>query len=895
MGNTCGIWDNGFYTKGYLQNLPLTILIDNGSTSSILNYKIYRQLADVLKNAILEPSTYKLFDVNGNPLCSYGTLKQKLTLGTADFNTEFLVCDIKQDAILGQDFLLDHIDKIDYKRQILSTKDTDIRCWIGGEANAICRVIVKETVTLPGKSKMLIPVIIENAEHLGPLGYVDKTQKKETEHNITRGILDPHQEDIRVQLINFREEPITVHAKEQIGVCESYYEMPAVGVCNYIGTEGTSSDKLPSHIEDLFNRSIVHLQKKEKQHLKELLQAYSDVFAKSADDLGRTNRVQHRINTGTAHPIRQAHRRLPLGKREIEKKEIVKMLDRGVIEPSNSPWSFRTVLIAKKDGISEQGVQTDPEKIEAVQKWPVPRNAKEIKSFLGLCSYYRKFVKGFADLSRPLHKACDKGTKFIWTENCQLAFNSLKEALTTPPILVYPVTDKPFILDTDASNYAVGAVLSQEHDGREHVIAYMSKALNKHEISYCTTRKELLAVIIALKNFHPYVYGRPVLLRTDNAAVSWLQSLKDPTGQVARWLQTLGTYNFKVTHRAGRKHTNADAMSRNPCKSCKHQEDLNQAENDNAKEESEHLVECHSNLEKQEEAVEHLATPLTEADETPDITEITGLIPGNIRAVTRSELKEQQNEMKVNEALLGKPPWESISSGTSALKTLWGQWDRLEMHGGVLYRRFETNIGQTARKQMIVPKSRTQELLHYFHDVPSAAHLGVDKTLEKLKNGFYWPNMKEYVQAYCRSCDSCFARKPKKESTKAPLVCSKLTPKWKGPFIIEREYRNPGEVIAALADDLRQMAQRAYIDLDARGLNQLYKSVTPEVKYQCTNQGCRTVAEAVEVIERYEAIIGDGSEKKKGSVRMTTDTQLGEASKFSQEPSETNFTIALMD
>ncbi|CAG2221022.1 unnamed protein product [Mytilus edulis] len=634
MGNTCGIWDNGFYTKGYLQNLPLTILIDNGSTSSILNYKIYRQLADVLKNAILEPSTYKLFDVNGNPLCSYGTLKQKLTLGTADFNTEFLVCDIKQDAILGQDFLLDHIDKIDYKRQILSTKDTDIRCWIGGEANAICRVIVNETVTLPGKSKMLLPVIIENAEHLGPLGYVDKTQKKETEHIITRGILDPHQEDIRVQLINFREEPITVHAKEQIGVCESYYEMPAVGVCNYIGTEGTSSDKLPSHIEDLFNRSIVHLQKKEKQHLKELLKAYSDVFAKSADDLGRNNRVQHRINTGTAHPIRQAHRRLPLGKREIEKKEIVKMLDRGVIEPSNSPWSFRTVLTAKKDGST----------------------------------------RGFADLSRPLHKACDKGTKFIWTENCQLAFNSLKEALTTPPILVYPVTDKPFILDTDASNYAVGAVLSQEHDGREHVIAYMSKALNKHEISYCTTRKELPSCNHCLKEF----------------------------SSIRVW--------------AGRKHTNADAMSRNPCKSCKHQQDLNQAENYNAKEESEHLVECHSNLEKQEEAVEHLATPLTEADETPDTSELTGLIPGNIRAVTRSELKEQQNEMKVNEALLGgwepseirqqqleddnigkvfaafesgsqKPPWESISSGTSALKTLWGQWDRLEMHGGVLYRR----------------------------------------------------------------------------------------------------------------------------------------------------------------------------------------------------------------
>ncbi|CAC5389237.1 unnamed protein product [Mytilus coruscus] len=147
-------------------------------------------------------------------------------------------------------------------------------------------------------------------------------------------------------------------------------------------------------------------------------------------------------------------------------------------------------------------------------------------------------------------------------------------------------------------------------------------------------------------NFHPYVYGRPVLLRTDNAAVSWLQSLKDPTGQVARWLQTLGTYNFKVTHRAGRKHTNADAMSRNP------------SENLDAREVSDHPVECRSNLEKQKETVEHLATPLTEADETPDIknTEITGLIPGMIRAETRSELKEQQNEMKDNEALLGG--WE---------------------------------------------------------------------------------------------------------------------------------------------------------------------------------------------------------------------------------------------
>jgi hypothetical protein len=181
--------------------------------------------------------------------------------------------------------------------------------------------------------------------------------------------------------------------------------------------------------------------------------------------------------------------------------------------------------------VSEEGVHTDPDKIVAVQNWSTPRNAKEIKSFLGLCSYYRKFVKGFADIARPLHKACQKGTKFAWSEECGKSFETLKQELVSPPILIYPVPGKQLILDTDASNFAVGAVLSQEVNGGEHVIAYMSNALNKHETSYCTTRTELLAVIVAVKNFHPYIYGQNVLLRTDNSTVSWMRSLKNPTGQ----------------------------------------------------------------------------------------------------------------------------------------------------------------------------------------------------------------------------------------------------------------------------------------------------------------------------------------------------------------------------
>jgi hypothetical protein len=188
--------------------------------------------------------------------------------------------------------------------------------------------------------------------------------------------------------------------------------------------------------------------------------------------------------------------------------------------------------------VSEEGTHTDPDKIDAVQNWPTHKSIKEIKSFLGLCSYYRKFVKGFADIVRPLHKACQNGLKFTWTETCQDAIEKLKKSTITPPILIYPVPGKHFILDTDASDKAVGAVVSQQIDDKEHVIAYMSKALNKHETSYCT-RKNLFAVITALTNFHSYIYGQNVLLRTDNAAVGRMRNLKNPTGQVARWLQEL--------------------------------------------------------------------------------------------------------------------------------------------------------------------------------------------------------------------------------------------------------------------------------------------------------------------------------------------------------------------
>ncbi|GBL82576.1 Retrovirus-related Pol polyprotein from transposon 297, partial [Araneus ventricosus] len=194
----------------------------------------------------------------------------------------------------------------------------------------------------------------------------------------------------------------------------------------------------------------------------------------------------------------------------------------------------------------------------------------DLRSFLGLRTHYRRFVKNFPTIERPLHKLTEAKSNFNWTEECEKSFNSLNQVLTSP-ILTYPRTDKDFILDTDASNEGIGAVLSQNIGNEERVIAYFSKSLGKPERNYCVTRKELLVIVKSIEHFHHYLYGRKFLLRTDHASLRWLLNFKEPEGQIARWIQRLQEYDFKIQHRKGTSHGNADALSRRPCtETCKH-------------------------------------------------------------------------------------------------------------------------------------------------------------------------------------------------------------------------------------------------------------------------------------------------------------------------------------
>ncbi len=215
--------------------------------------------------------------------------------------------------------------------------------------------------------------------------------------------------------------------------------------------------------------------------------------------------------------------------------------------------------------ISAGHISVDPEKVRDVVEWPEPTNVTELRGFIGLCSYYRRFVKDFGKIAAPLNALIEKGRAFEWSPACQAAFDNLKSLLTSAPLLAMPDSHSPLILDTDASNCAIGAVLSQVQDGVEKPIAYASRKLSKPEHNYCVTRKELLAVYYYMKYFRHYLLGRKFVVRTDHSALQWLRKIPEPIGQQARWIGYMEEFDFEVVHRKGRLHSNADALSRLRC------------------------------------------------------------------------------------------------------------------------------------------------------------------------------------------------------------------------------------------------------------------------------------------------------------------------------------------
>ncbi|KAJ8369428.1 hypothetical protein SKAU_G00094560 [Synaphobranchus kaupii] len=377
--------------------------------------------------------------------------------------------------------------------------------------------------------------------------------------------------------------------------------------------------------------------------------------------------------------------------------------------------------------VSERGVATDPSKVAAVRDWPVPGNVGELRNFLGLASYYRRFVQDFATLASPLHRLMDKCRPFVWQEGQSMAFDQLRVALTEALVLAYPDAQRPFIEDEDG----------------ERVVAYYRRALEKVERNYCITRRELLAVVRALHHFRPYLQGSHFLLRTDHASLTWLLNFKDPEGQVARWLEQLQGYDFKIRHRAGRLHGNADALSRRPCAAqecryCSRQEERDQVSPDVA------VVQASGDAEGW--------LPLTpmELREAQEADSTLGKVRGWLEA--------------------GQRPERSVVSAESPeLKSYYSLYSSLVQRDGLLYRRWQAQGWGSDILQLLVPRALRPDVHRLVHGSVGVGHFSNNKTLHQLRGKFHWPGCRHDVELHIHCCDSCTAQKGPNQRSRAPL------------------------------------------------------------------------------------------------------------------------------
>ena len=209
--------------------------------------------------------------------------------------------------------------------------------------------------------------------------------------------------------------------------------------------------------------------------------------------------------------------------------------------------------------VTRNGIKPNPKMIECVINYPLSKNPKKIKQFLGLSGYYRKFIKDYSNFVKHMTKCLKKGTKLDINDPEYLkSFRTLKMLLTNDPILAYPNVNKQFVINTDASNFALGAVLSQNN----HPIYYASRTLKQHEINYSTAEKELLAVAWAVTYFRPYLFGRKFAIKTDHEPLQWLVSIKEPNSKFVRWRLKLEEYDYEIVYKRCKTNGNADALSR---------------------------------------------------------------------------------------------------------------------------------------------------------------------------------------------------------------------------------------------------------------------------------------------------------------------------------------------
>lgn len=496
--------------------------------------------------------------------------------------------------------------------------------------------------------------------------------------------------------------------------------------------------------------------------------------------------------------------------------------------------------------ITDEGIKPDPKKIACVANYNTPTNAKELKSFLGLIGYYRKFIKDFSKISKPLTSLLKKDQQFIWTDVCEDAFQTFRTILTKEPILQFPDFSRPFNITTDASNCAIGGILSQGNIGSDLPISYASRTLNKAEINYNTTEKELLAIIWSVKQFRPYIYGRKFNIITDHKPLSWMFGVKDPGARLTRWRLLLEEYDYSVIYKPGVQNTNADALSRiavstttaiTPQSTSEYQKFLEEISqrviiNNNVTETAGNLFDA-----ADEYALGHCVSQdfcmkkgiglefrrkygqiKQLKNQNKRVTEIASL-QVNGRTIIYLITKEKHWQKPSNEKMfltlknlrifcdsnkIKKLALPKISCGLDQL-----DWSEIRTMIRFHFKGSETKV------LVFIDDTYTEEdkykIIEEFHNSPLGGHQGISRTIKRIKQQHTWKGLKKDVQNFISSCQSCQRNKTINKTVKQPMVITTTSSKpferifldIVGPITTSKKGNN---YILTLQDDLTKFS-----------------------------------------------------------------------------------------
>lgn len=498
--------------------------------------------------------------------------------------------------------------------------------------------------------------------------------------------------------------------------------------------------------------------------------------------------------------------------------------------------------------ISDNGVKPNPDKVKAIVKIPTPKTQKDVKSFVSLASYYRKFIPNFSSIAKPLTGLLKKErTTFNWTTQCETSFLKLKEALTSEPLLIYPNYDRPFVLTTDASNESIGAVLSQDYNGKDSPICYYSRTLNKAEVNYSVIERELLAIVDACKKFRHYLYGRRFSVRTDHRPLVYLNNCKDPSSRLVRWRLKLMDFDYDIVYKKGILNSNADALSRivyEPREAPHAEHVINQIQQEELN--FENFKNFHQRevnipppklvkmpLNKIKNFVIPLATDLSDSNVHFDY--IVKNFPNNLpikpqlKEITVKRLPQQTLYLAfIKEHVRDSAFYETLFETLYNLKLVFDHnkvrtfvITDISFNNSIiqqqtffsllyfLFSDFDYQVLESERITITDP-DLIQQVLKDYHDSPIAGHPGFQRAYEKIRTFFYWDNMKNDIRNYIRSCPVCQQSKTDFKPNKSPMeitttsskFCEQVAMDIVGPL---PETPNGNRFILTLQDDLTKL------------------------------------------------------------------------------------------